>query len=459
MNLLYGLHRPDAGTIRIAGVTVSIDGPKSARRLGIGMVFQNFALVSSFNATENVMLGTSLSVLRLNRAERRQRVAALCRDFGLEIDIDVPVRDLSAGGRQWVEILKLLDCDARVLILDEPTSVLTPSEVTAFFGVLRRLCEAGKTILLITHKLDEVMALADDITVMRGGRVAARRRRGDTDTRELAALMTDRFSAPTPRRPPGIRPGLVARRLTVRDARGHDAVRDANLAIHQGEMVGLAGVDGNGQEELADTLTGLRQPSSGSIFLNGREVGTRSPGRHHGVGYVSSDRRGKGLAIEESVALNLALRDLRAFRAGGILGQLGWLDLTKIHAHARAVLDEFGIQARNGDQPVRELSGGNQQKVLLACEIPIATDLLVASQPCQGLDVGAVSFVHETLSAVRARGSAILYISNETEHLLATCDRLAVTSRGRIVRSDIAPEAVTQERLGLWLAGLDGDAS
>ena len=453
MNVLYGLCQPDAGRIRIDGRPVEIRSPNDALAHGIGMVHQHFMLVGPLTVTENVILGMKQGGVGLRLGEHAARLSELSESFGFEIDPAEVVWKLPMGMQQRVEILKLLYHNADILIFDEPTSVLTPNETEPFFEVLKRLAAADKTILFITHKLEEVMAVADRVTVMRDGRVAAETKTADTDSRELARLMVGRdvvFEV----RATGHSPGeelLGVTGLRASSDRGLPALDDVAFSVHAGEILGVAGVDGNGQAELAETIAGLRRLDQGTIRIAGKDATDASVAeRKHrlGLGYVPEDRHRVGLAMNHSVAMNMVLRsfDKPPFARNRIF------DFNAIRANARDLAGRYDVRLQSIGQEVRYLSGGNQQKVILAREIEADPRVLVVAQPTKGLDVGAIEFVQKTLLEQRERGVAILYISTELEHLMAVSDRVAVIFKGRITGVMSTAEA-TPERLGMLMAG------
>jgi len=454
MNVLYGLYRPDEGRILIDGKPVEIASPRAALALGIGMVHQHFMLVGSLSVAENVVLGLEGAGFALDLETHRRKLAELSHSFGFDVDPSELVWRLPMGVQQRVEILKLLYRNADILILDEPTSVLTPVEVGPFLDLLRRLRDAGKTILLITHKLEEVMSIAERVTVMRAGRVVAELETAGTSPRELARLMVGRdvvFDIEHDRAPIGA-PRLSVEGLRVKSDRGIEAVAGVDLEVRAGEILGLAGVDGNGQAELAEAIAGLRRPDAGQVRIDGVEVTHLSVAdrlHDHGLGYVPEDRQRTGLVLDNSVAANTILRRYRVapFASHGL-----FLDFPRIRAHAEHLVRSYDVRLRDVDQPARYLSGGNQQKVILAREIEGDVKVLVVAQPCKGLDVGAIEFVQRTLLAQRAKGVAILYISTELEHILMACDRIAVIAKGHIT-GILTPQEATAERLGLLMAG------
>jgi general nucleoside transport system ATP-binding protein len=453
MNILYGLYRPDSGQILVRGRPVVIDSPRTALRLGIGMVHQHFTLVGTLTVVENVVLGRAERWHSLDLAVHARRLLALSESFGFEIDPHQPIWRLPIGMQQRVEILKLLYHNADILIFDEPTSVLTPKEVGPFLDVLGRLRASGKTILFITHKLEEVLAAADRVTVMRQGKTLAEIETATTTRRHLARLMVDRDIVFDIGRPTA-NPGPV-----ILDVEGIRATNDRcllaldglSLQVRAGEILGIAGVDGNGQSELAQVIAGLRMVQAGRIKIGAADV-TRAPAavrrRRHGLGYVPEDRHQVGLVLDHTVAENLVLR---AF-AERPFTRYGFLHATAIRSNADRLVDQYGVSLQSVDQPVRYLSGGNQQKIILARELEARPKVLVVSQPTKGLDVGAIEYVQNALLRERARGAAILYISTELEHLLAVSDRVAVVFQGRITGTLLAADA-TAERLGLLMSG------
>ncbi len=459
MNVLYGLYHPDEGRILIGGREVAIDSPRGALKHGIGMVHQHFMLVGPLTVTENVILGIGHGALRLGLAEHGARLSELSHSFGFDVDPSEVVWKLPIGMQQRVEILKLLYRNVDILILDEPTSVLTPSETGPFFEVLGRLKEAGKTILFITHKLEEVMEVADEVTVMRDGRVTAELKTDETNPRELARLMVGRDVVFDISRPEGHAGDamLVVESLRAASDRGIEALDGVSLSVRAGEILGIAGVDGNGQSELAEVIAGLRPHHAGTIHIGGSDVtGATVAERKHTfkMAYVPEDRQRVGLDLNHSVAFNLMLRSYR--RAP--FARFGVLNFRAIFENARRLVGRYDVRLQDIGQEARFLSGGNQQKLILAREIEDDPKVLVASQPCKGLDVGAIEFVQNTLLDQRAKGVAILYISTELEHIMAVCDRIAVMSRGRIT-GILKPEEATPERLGMLMAGATAEVA
>ena len=459
MNVLYGLYQPDDGRILIEGNEVTIHTPRQALGHGIGMVHQHFMLVGPLTVTENIILGLKDGRATINLAEHGRRIAELSASFGFDVDPKEQIWRLPMGQQQQVEILKLLYRNAEILILDEPTSVLTPSETGPFFDVLNRLKDAGKTIIFITHKLEEVMGIADTVTVMRGGRVTAELETSETNPRELARLMIGRDVVLDIVRSDAHFGDVMleVESLRARNDRGLEALDGVSLSVRSGEILGIAGVDGNGQAELAEVIAGLRPLHAGIIRIGGEDVGDTSiADRKHvlKIGYVPEDRQRVGLDLNHSVATNLILRsyDRPPF------ARMKILQFDVIEENARRLVKQYDVRLSDIDQQVRFLSGGNQQKLILAREIEDEPNVLIVAQPCKGLDVGAIEFVQNTLLEQRERGVAILYISTELEHILAVCDRIAVMFRGRIT-GILTPDEATAEKLGMLMAGVSEDAA
>ena len=455
MNILYGLYQPDGGRILLDGAPQKIGSPRRAMDLGIGMIHQHLMLVETLTVVENVVLGLSGQGMRLSLDEHARKLSALADSFGFDIDPHQAVWKLPMGMRQRVEILKVLYRDARIIILDEPTSVLAPNEVDGFLEGLRLLRAAGKTIIFISHKLDEVAAVADWVTVLRRGAVSANLPVAGTPPAEMARMMVGRDVVLTTLEKSPMTSDAVlvsVRDLKARDNRGTEALKGVSFDIHAGEILGVAGVDGNGQAELAEALTGLRPVEAGTVKLAGEDITTAGvyERRHRlGISFVPEDRHGTGLVLDLPVYQNAMIRDFREepFSSGGLLKA----------DSAKAVTEDwvrrYDVRLQSVDQAIRFLSGGNQQKLIFAREVECRPRLLVIMQPCKGLDVGAIEAVHRTVLAERERGTAILYISTELEHILSVCDRVAVMCAGRIT-GIIAPEEATPDRVGALLGGL-----
>ena len=455
MNCLYGLQQPDEGEIVIDGQAVAFRSPKDAINAGIGMVHQHFMLVPVFTVAENVTLGVERTHLfgLLDRRRTRREVLELSARFGLEVDPDAYVENLPVGVQQRVEIVKALLREASVLILDEPTSVLTPGETQDLFRIMRELRAGGRSIVFISHKLKEVQEIADTITVLRRGRVVGERPPTASDS-ELASLMVGRAVELKVRKDPAA-PGdvvLDAANLAVHDDHGQIAVDGVSLQVRAGEIVGVAGVQGNGQSELCEALLGLRPASGGSVHLAGHDITHATPRQRlrAGVGYIPEDRTEDGLVADFSVADNLVLDvyDRPPFATGVAL------NLDAIRTAALSRVEQFDIRTTSIATPTGTLSGGNQQKVILAREFGRELRLLVASQPTRGLDVGSIEFVHRRIVAERDQGVAVLIISSELDEIYALADRIAVMYEGRI--TGIRPPTVPVEELGMLMARAGG---
>jgi ABC-type uncharacterized transport system ATPase subunit len=451
MNVLYGLLQPDEGEIRVDGRALVIQSPKDAIAARIGMVHQHFMLVPVFTVAENVTLGLERTRRfgLLDRRRARRDVRELSERYGLDVDPDAYVENLPVGVQQRVEIIKALLRDASVLVLDEPTSVLTPGEIDDLFRIMRELRAGGRSIVFISHKLKEVQAIADTITVIRQGKVVGERPPTATDA-ELAALMVGRAVQLRVSKAQA-RPGdvmLDAQGLTVAGEHGKRAVDDVSFQVRKGEVLGVAGVQGNGQTELCEALMGLR-PATGSVLLGGRDISHDAPRERlrAGIGYIPEDRQEDGLVGDFSVADNLVLDvyDRPPF-ASGIA-----LNLDAIRATATSRVPEFDIRTTSITTPVGTLSGGNQQKVILAREIGRDLQVLLASQPTRGLDVGSIEFVHRRIIEQRDQGVAVIIISSELDEIYALSDRIAVMYEGKI--TGFRPPTVPVEELGLLMAG------
>jgi simple sugar transport system ATP-binding protein len=455
MNVLFGLWHADAGEIRLDGKPVRFADPGDAVRRGIGMVHQHFMLVPVFSVTENIVLGFE-PVRRfgfLDRAKARADISALSREFGLDVDPDALVENLPVGAQQRVEILKALIRDAHVLILDEPTAVLTPQETDGLFKVIRSLARSGRSVLFITHKLKEVLAVADRITVMRLGKVVGHTTPTGTSEAELATMMVGRsveLVVSKQEANPGP-PVLELEDLSVQDARGLTVVDHVSLAVRSGEIVALAGVQGNGQTELAEAITGLRPITSGSVRLAGQDLTNATPRQalRAGIANIPEDRQVDGLVLSMPIRDNLVLDvyDQEPY------ARFGARDLARVREDGERKLTEFDIRATSADLPVATLSGGNQQKVVVARELSRPVRVLVASQPTRGLDVGSIEYVHHRIIEERDRGAAVLVASSELDEVLALGDRIAVMYRGRIV--GVVPPTTSRERIGLMMAGVE----
>ncbi|HZA04171.1 MAG TPA: ABC transporter ATP-binding protein [Propionibacteriaceae bacterium] len=453
MNVLYGLLQPDAGTITIDGVPHVSRNPGEAIAAGIGMVHQHFMLVEVFTVAENLVLGRERGVAGfLDMRRARRTVREVSERYRLDVDPDALVEDLPVGVQQRVEILKALVNDAKYLIFDEPTAVLTPQEIDELIAVMRSLRDEGRAIVFITHKLREVREIADKITVIRRGRVVGTAKPTDSEA-SLAELMVGRAVSLTVDKEPAAtdaRPRLVLEGVSVAAPNGTLVVDDLDLEVAGGEIVCVAGVQGNGQTELAEALLGVTPTVRGRVLLDGRPITGRSPKEiiDVGLGFVPEDRKHDGFVSSFTVAENLVLNHFdEAPYAKGIA-----LDLGRIRANAEERVKEFDIRTQSVEAPVSELSGGNQQKVVLARELSRPLSALIANQPTRGVDVGAIEFLHQRLVAERDRGTAVLIVSTELDEVVALADRIAVMYRGRIV--GIVPPDTSREVLGLMMAGV-----
>jgi ABC-type uncharacterized transport system ATPase subunit len=454
MNILYGLYAPDEGAISVRGQPVEIDEPNDAIAQGIGMVHQHFMLVPVLTVTENVMLGVESikNGIFLDRAAAAERIREISDQYGLEVDPDTYVKTLPVGVQQRVEIIKLLYREADILILDEPTAVLTPQEVEELFKVIRSLVAQGKSVIFITHKLKEVMAIADRITVLRNGRVVGTTTPARTNEQQLAAMMVGRQVLLRVEKGPA-HPGeavLEVEDLEVLDDRGNLTVRGVSFEVRAGEVLGIAGVQGNGQTELVQALTGLRSAAAGRVYILDADVTNASPRRvlEQGVAHVPEDRQQDGLVLSFPVADNLILNTyyLPPF------AHLGTLNQEAILAAAEQRAREFDVRTPSTLTPVSSLSGGNQQKVIVAREFSRPIRLLIASQPTRGLDVGSIEYIHQRLVEKRDEGTAVLLVSPELDEVMGLSDRIAVIYEGSIV--DILPaDQATREEVGLLMAG------
>lgn len=457
VKILYGLYQPDSGSIEVDGRTVSIRSPRDAMTLGIGMIHQHFTLVPVHTVWENIVLGLAPADGRpLSRDAAAAEIDALGKKYGLEVDPFARIDQLSVGMQQKVEILKALYRRARILVLDEPTAVLTPGEAENLFSFLREFRFSGNTVLFITHKLAEVFAVADSVTVLRGGRNAGDFKVRDASESDLVTCMVGRELVLTKGKPAGSTGNVVldVRALSILGDRGNRVVDTLSLSVREGEILGIAGVSGNGQEELADVLCGLRIPESGEILLDGRPVrpGIPEAAFHAGTGYIPADRHREGLVLDMTVEENLILKNLSAY------SRFGFLRMKKIRENAERLIKQFGIKTPSPAAKVKGLSGGNQQKIVAAREIEAGSRLLVAVQPTRGLDLGAADHVHRTLLDERDRGKAVFLVSTELSEVLKLSDRIAVIFRGRILGEFKRSEA-TVEKIGMLLAGGMGDAA
>ena len=453
MNILYGLYKPDEGEILLNGKPISMSSPHEAIAAGIGMVHQHFMLIPVMTVAENIVLATepTKAGVLLDFAAASARVRELAKTFGFEIDPDAPVQSITVGQEQRVEILKALYRSADILILDEPTAVLTPQEANELFQILQTLKQEGMSIIFISHKLREVLEIADRITVLRRGKVVDTVPREVATEQGLAKLMVGREVLLRVEKKPA-EPGsplLRVENLVVRDDRGLEAVRGVSLEVRAGEIVGIAGVDGNGQRELIDALTGLRKPADGRVVVEGKEqTRVSAKGRlEDWLGHIPEDRQRRGLVLEFTLAENLALHDYDREP----LSKLGWLSPRRMIESAKKLLEEFDVRGGGPTTRAASLSGGNQQKVVVAREVGRNPRVLVAAQPTRGLDVGAIEFIHRRLVEERDEGRGILLVSLELEEVLSLSDRILVIYEGRIVGE--YPPDTSEEELGIAMTG------
>jgi ABC-type uncharacterized transport system ATPase subunit len=459
MNILSGLLEPTSGEIFMNGSKVSINGPTGANRLGIGMVHQHFMLVEAFTVTENIILGsepTNGGVL--DRKKAKAEIMRVSEQYGLSVDPDAYIRDISVGAQQRVEILKTLYRGADVLIFDEPTAVLTPQEIDELIEIMRGLVKEGKSIILITHKLDEIKKVADRCTVIRRGQSIDTVNVKDVSSQQLADMMVGRsVSFKTEKKPAEPKEVVLSiKDLVVKESRGLEAVKQLSLDIRAGEVVGIAGIDGNGQTELIQALTGLRKAESGSVELKGTDITNKQPRviTEAGVGHVPEDRHKYGLVLDMSLAENIALQTYYKKP----LSKNGVLNYNQINAYARQLIEEYDVRTTNELVPAKALSGGNQQKAIIAREIDRDPDLLIVSQPTRGLDVGAIEYIHKRLIEQRDKNKAVLLVSFELEEILNVSDRIAVIHAGKIV-GIVDSKETTENELGLLMAGYSLEAA
>lgn len=455
MNILYGLYQPDQGEIRVRGKPITVHSPSDAIAAGIGMVHQHFMLIPVFTVTENVMLGSEdvKPGGLLNRADAAKKIRQISDQYNLQVDPDTYVKDLPVGVQQRVEIIKLLYREADILILDEPTAVLTPQEADELSQIMRNLVAKGKSIIFITHKLREVMEVSDRITVIRRGKVVGATAPDEADQNKLAEMMVGRAVNLDLERAPS-KAGervLAVKDLMVVDERKQVAVDGVSFEVFAGEVLGVAGVQGNGQTELVEAVTGLRKVQSGLIMMLGEDITAARPRQvtELGAAHVPEDRQRDGLVLAFPIEDNLILNTYyqQPFTHGVVL------DETQIRKQADRLITEFDIRTPSSMTSAGSLSGGNQQKVIVAREFSRPIKLLVASQPTRGLDVGSVEYIHGRILQKRDEGCAVLLVSSELDEIMALSDRIAVMYRGKIV--DVVPAAeATKEKIGLLMAGV-----
>ncbi len=448
MKILFGLYSADEGTVAFEGAPLEIDSPAAAIEAGIGMIHQHFMLVPTFTVTENVALGLGISDMGLVR----ERLTELAGNYGLDVDPDALVWQLAVGERQRVEILKALYRDARLLVLDEPTAVLTPQEVNDFFVTLRQIADDGRGLIFISHKLHEVMALSDRITVLRDGRVTGSTTPAETSRQQLAQMMVGRPVKLAPDKPP-VSAGvarLEIQGLSVMGDRDALAVQGVDLSVREGEIVGIAGVSGNGQRELCEAVAGLRSAAAGSVGLDGQDITGASPRqcRSAGLAFVPEERMLHGAVAEFSVNENLMLLN----HDSSEFSRWGFLKLPALRERAGRLVKHYDVKTPSIDTPTSALSGGNIQKLIMARELSAEPAVLLAAQPTRGVDIGAAEYIHERLIAQREQGTAVLVVSEDLDEVMALADRVAVMFEGWIV-AVIDRSECTVEDLGLLMAG------
>lgn len=455
MSVLFGLYQPDGGEIKKDGKLVKINNPNDANMLGIGMVHQHFKLVQNFTVLENIVLGvetTSHGVLQMDDA--RKRVIELSEKYHLMIEPDKKIEDVTVGMQQRVEILKMLYRDNKVLIFDEPTAVLTPQEIEELMKIMKGLTQEGKSILFITHKLNEIKAVADRVTVLRKGKWVGTADVKDTSAEQMSRMMVGRdvdFVVQKEKANPGD-PVLIVDHLSV-SAKGHSKmlVNDVSFHVRSGEIVCIAGIDGNGQSELVYTLTGLMHQDSGKITLKDRPIEGLSIRKRNdlGMSHIPEDRHKHGLVLDYSLAENMILKNYYKPE----FQRTGFLQFGEMYAYTDKLIEQFDIRSGQGaTTTARSMSGGNQQKAIVARELSLKPDLLIAVQPTRGLDVGAIEYIHKQLIAARDSGKAVLLISLELDEVINVPDRILVMYEGEIV-ANLEPEKITVEELGLYMAG------
>ncbi|MEC2076916.1 ABC transporter ATP-binding protein [Metabacillus fastidiosus] len=453
MNVLFGLYKPEKGEIKVSGKQVNISNPNIANELGIGMVHQHFMLVDTFTVTENIILGTEPTKGgTINIREAEKRVKEISEKYHLAVDPSAKISEISVGMQQRVEILKTLYRGADILIFDEPTAVLTPQEIKELIQIFKTLINEGKSIILITHKLKEIMEVCDRVTVIRKGKGIGTVNVQETNENELASLMVGREvtfktekAAANPKHEV-----LKIEDLVVKDNRNITAVDHLNLSIRAGEIVGIAGVDGNGQTELIEAVTGLRKAESGSIKLNDKEIINLSPRKvtETGIGHIPQDRHKHGLVLDFPIGENMVLQTYYKYP----YSNKTVLNFKTIYEKAKKLIEEFDVRTPSITTLARALSGGNQQKAIIGREVDRDPDLLIAAQPTRGLDVGAIEFIHRRLIEQRDKGKAVLLLSFELDEIMNVSDRIAVIYEGKI-NDIVSPQETSEQELGLLMAG------
>ena len=453
MKILYGFYTADEGEIFIDGERRTIRSPHDAIALGLGMVHQHFMLAAPMTVLENIVLGAEPgNAVRIDFKRAAREVLRLSEEFGFDVDPQAPIAGLSVGQQQRVEVLKALYRGARILILDEPTAVLTPQEVEEFFRILRAMREQGKTIIIITHKLNEVLSLSDQVTVMRDGRVIGSTPTRETSCEELARLMVGREVILRVEKRPA-QPGEV--RLKVDNLHSGSKLNGVSFEVRSGEIVGIAGVEGNGQTDLIEVLAGLRRAGQGGFELDGRNLRGRSARemKEFGIAHIPEDRQARGLLLEFSLADNAILgTHYRPPAVSSGWGRWGMIDEQAVREKAERLIRDFDVRPPRAELPARVLSGGNQQKLIIGREFDLNPKLLLVSQPTRGVDIGAIEFIHRKLVELRDAGAAILLVSAELEEVLSLSDRVLVMYQGRLA-GEVDPQRIDQAEIGLMMTG------
>ncbi|CAM5185333.1 Nucleoside ABC transporter ATP-binding protein OS=Ureibacillus acetophenoni OX=614649 GN=SAMN05877842_104209 PE=4 SV=1 [Ureibacillus acetophenoni] len=453
MNVLFGLYQPEAGVIKVNGKEVKITDPNVANRLGIGMVHQHFMLVENFSVTENIILGnepTKAGTINIKNAAKK--VQELSERYGLNVDPYAKIEDISVGMQQRVEIIKTLYRGAEILIFDEPTASLTPQEITELIQIMKLLIQEGKSIILITHKLQEIMDVSDRVTIIRKGEGIGTVNTSETNPTQLAEMMVGRqVTFKTEKKDPNPTDTVLKiENLVVADNRGIEKVKGLNLEVRAGEIVGIAGIDGNGQAELIEAITGLRKVKNGKVILNNKDITGFKPRKitEAGIGHIPQDRHKHGLVLDFPISHNIALQTYykEPISKGGIM------DYKKIKSIAGKIIEEFDVRTASDMSLARALSGGNQQKAIIGREITRNPDLLIAALPTRGLDVGAIEYIHKRLIEQRDKGKAVLLISFELDEVMNVSDRIAVIYDGAIIDT-VIPKETNEQELGLLMAG------
>lgn len=454
MNILSGLLEPTSGEIKVQGEAVNISSPDVANRLGIGMVHQHFMLVEKFSVTENIILGKEKHRFGfIDRKTAEKDIKELSDQYGLRVDPSAKIESISVGMQQRAEILKTLYRGADILIFDEPTGVLTPQEIEELMGIMQALVQEGKSIILITHKLDEIKQVADRCTVIRRGKSIDTVNVKTTTQQELADMMVGRsVNFKVDKQPAQPKEAVLdIKGLTVKEKRGYDAVKNVDLVVKAGEVLGIAGVDGNGQTELIEAISGLTKVESGTIRLDGKDITNKKPRKitESGLGHIPEDRQRRGLILEMKLEENISLQTYykKPF------SNHGFLNHKEIKAYAKRLIEEFDVRTSSEENPASALSGGNQQKAIIAREVDRDPALLIAAQPTRGLDVGAIEYIHKRLVEQRDKGKGVLLMSYELDEIMNVSDRIAVMYDGEII-AIVDAEETNEKELGLLMAGV-----